>query len=107
MPLIAQHPRDDLSKAPDSIATSNGNFVPGAEHHWGNGLMMRGEVFHGGIYMASNMGNTTAVWNCTINDEGGEHIGAHGDIEHLRTLLGKFSNLSYLLNSQTLIALSL
>lgn len=93
MPLIAQSPGEDLSKAPYSIATANGSFIPGAEHYWGNGLMMRGEVFQGGIYMASNMANTTAVWNCTINDEGGEFIGAHGDIEHLRTLLGKIDML--------------
>ena len=50
--------------------------------------MMRNERVEGGIFMASNVADTTAVWNCTINDEEGEFIGAHGDIEHFRELLG-------------------
>ena len=89
MPLIQS--ADDLSEAAYTIQTASGNFVPGAEHHWGGGLMMRNEYVEGGIFMASNIADTTAVWNCTINDEGGEFIGAHGDIEHFRLLLGTFS----------------
>ena len=71
-----------------SIAAPNGAFIAGAEHHWGGGMMMRQEQVIGGIFMASNVANTTAVWNCRINDEQGEFIGAHGDIEPLRELLG-------------------
>ena len=65
-----------------------GTFVPGAEHHWGGGLMMRHEVIDGGIFMVSNVANTTAVWNMHVNDPSGNVIGPHGDIERCRGLLG-------------------
>jgi hypothetical protein len=65
-----------------------GNFVPGVEHHWGNGMMMRDESFQGGIYMASNIADTCAVWNCRVNDPEGDIVGVHGNIERLRSLLG-------------------
>jgi len=87
MPLIQSS--EDPSEASYAIQSSSGAFVPGAEHHWGEGLMIRDEYFEGGIFMASNIADTTAVWNCTINDEDGEFIGAHGDIEHFRALLRK------------------
>eukprot|EP00428_Durinskia_dybowskii_P066887 CAMPEP_0170379500 /NCGR_PEP_ID=MMETSP0117_2-20130122/13375_1 /TAXON_ID=400756 /ORGANISM="Durinskia baltica, Strain CSIRO CS-38" /LENGTH=505 /DNA_ID=CAMNT_0010634941 /DNA_START=66 /DNA_END=1583 /DNA_ORIENTATION=- len=72
----------------ETFRLPSGRFVPGAEHHWGRGIMMRGEKVEGGIFMASNVSNTTAVWNCHINDEGGNFIGTHGDIERFRPLLG-------------------
>jgi hypothetical protein len=68
--------------------TMPGNFVPGAEHHWGNGMMMRDESFQGGIYMASNIADTCAVWNCRVDDPEGDIVGVHGNIERLRPLLG-------------------
>ena len=49
---------------------------------------MRNERVEGGIFMASNVANTTAVWNCQIRDEDGDFIGPHGDIERFRGLLG-------------------
>ena len=87
MPLIESNV--NLSQAPYAIETAPNVFVPGAEHHWGGGMMMRRECVQGGIFMASNVAGTTAVWNCHINDEEGEFIGVHGDIEHLREALGK------------------
>lgn len=77
------------SDAKFAIETSRNVFVPGAEHHWGGGLMIRSEYVQGGIFMASNIADTTAVWSCRIDDEDGEFIGAHGDIEHMREALGK------------------
>lgn len=65
-----------------------GKFVPGIEHNWGNGLFLRDESFEGGIYLGSNIANTTAVWNCKIRDDHGDIIGPHGSIERLRHLLG-------------------
>jgi hypothetical protein len=73
------------------LATEGGRYIPGAEHHWGRGIMMRDEWVQGGIFMASNVANTTAVWNCHINNDAGDIIGAHGDIERLRPLLGEHS----------------
>lgn len=53
--------------------------------------MMRREKANGGIFMASNVANTTAIWNCHINSDSGEIVGPHGDIERLRGLLGPAS----------------
>ena len=71
----------------------NGCYTPGAEHHWGRGLIMRHDALVGGIYMCSNVDNSTAVWNQYINDRNGEIIGPHGDLEHVRHLLGPPSKL--------------
>jgi hypothetical protein len=65
-----------------------GNFIPGAEHHSGDGIMTRDERIEGGIYIASTMPNTMAVWNCRILDRGAGVIGSHGNIERFRPLLG-------------------
>ena len=70
------------------IAGPHGRYVPGVEHHWGQGLMMRNERVLGGIFMASNVSGTTAVWNASVNNPDGSIIGAHGNIERLRPLLG-------------------
>ena len=43
-------------------------------------------VTFGGIYIASNVPDSTRVWNCAVD---GEVIGQHGDIEHLRSALGE------------------
>jgi len=44
-----------------------------------------------GIYMASNVDHSCAMWNANIkpNDTGDEIIGALGNMEHVRHLLGK------------------
>ena len=42
-------------------------------------------VTFGGIYIASNVPDSTRVWNCAVD---GEVIGQHGDIEHMRSALG-------------------
>ena len=44
-------------------------------------------VTFGGIYNASNVPNSTRVWNCAVDGDG-EIIGEHGDIEHMRSALG-------------------
>ena len=36
------------------------------------------------IYIASNVPDSTRVWNCAVD---GEVIGQHGDIEHMRSAL--------------------
>jgi hypothetical protein len=65
-----------------------GKFVPGIEHGWGNGLMVRSEYVYGGIFLASNIANTTAIWNCRVRNDGGDIVGPHGSIERCRSLLG-------------------
>ena len=69
-------------------SSTNGIYIPGAEHHWGQGMMMRTEVIQGGIFMASNVSDSCAVWNCHIHDPEGDVVGPHGDIRRLADLLG-------------------
>lgn len=64
-------------------------FVPGVEHNWGQGVMSRDETVEGGVFMASSVAGTTAVWNCNVSNEGGGVVGKLGNIERLRPVLGK------------------
>jgi hypothetical protein len=77
-----------LEDASYRVAQPGGRYVTAVEHPWGMGMMMRQERVMGGVFMASNVANTTAVWNCHINNAEGGMVGPHGDIEHLRPLLG-------------------
>ena len=57
---------------------------------WGRGFVaFDGTIgqFTGGLFMASSVGGSSRVWNCRIADHAGA-IGPHGDIEHLRGVLG-------------------
>ena len=58
-------------------------------HPWGHKLVITGTELVGGIFMASNVSNSCAVWNCTIeaDDNGDEVIGDLGNVEHLRDFL--------------------
>jgi len=56
---------------------------------WGCGMYSRNH-FHGGIYMASNISDSCAVWEVKINKPA-EIVGPGGDIEHLRDFLGPVS----------------
>lgn len=53
-------------------------------HPWGRGSLISAGRVEGGIFMASDVGGTTAVWDCVLPPE---VIGAGGDVEHLRGLL--------------------
>merc|ERR1712038_190409 len=68
--------------------TSSASFY---EHHWGMGVNLRRDEVEGGIYMASNVPDSCAVWNSQIqsdeSNEGNEIIGKHGDIEFLRAYI--------------------
>lgn len=42
----------------------------------------------GGLYIASNMSNTTAIWDALVDPKLGA-VDTHGGIEHLRPYIGK------------------
>ena len=67
---------------------ANGKYIPGAEHFWGRGMMMRPESIEGGIFMASNVDESCAVWNATLCDPDGDVVGKLGDVRRLKGLLG-------------------
>ena len=58
--------------------------------HWGSGLFdgTRSFEYCGGIYMASNVADSTIVWNCAV-PRSGDLTGDLGDLSHLRGVLGK------------------
>lgn len=56
-------------------------------HPWGMGRAMD-EFLEGGIFLASNTADSTAVWNCRVHDTFGDIIGPHGSLERLRDVLG-------------------
>lgn len=56
-------------------------------HPWGLGRAID-EFLIGGIFIASNVSDTTAVWNSRIHDTFGDIIGPHGSLERMREFLG-------------------
>lgn len=60
----------------------------GLEHSWGVGMSYSPDELKGGLYIASNMSNTTAVWDALIGPKLGA-VDTHGGIEHLRPFIGK------------------
>lgn len=71
------------TESPGSVSMGQGLFSESL-FNWGGGFMAR----CGGIFMASNVSNSCRVWDVRIKDL--EHVaGRHGDIEHLRTFIGR------------------
>jgi hypothetical protein len=56
-------------------------------HPWGMGEST-GEYLLGGIFLASNVQHTTAIWNTRVHDTFGDIIGSHGSLERCREMLG-------------------
>jgi len=56
---------------------------------WGGGEYHENHCY-GGIYMASTISDSCAVWEVKI-DKPAEIVGPGGDIDHLRSLLGNYS----------------
>eukprot|EP01040_Poterioochromonas_malhamensis_P003858 gene3858-4121_t len=56
-------------------------------HPWGMGQAID-EFLVGGIFLASNVSDSTAVWNCRVHDTFGDIIGPHGSLERMREVLG-------------------
>jgi hypothetical protein len=58
---------------------------------WGRGVYQSDHAsagdFHGGIFMASNVARSTAVWNTRVLDSAAA-VGHLGDLEHMRGALG-------------------
>jgi hypothetical protein len=73
------------------IWTSSSGVAP-ASLYWGGGPI-RASRIQGGIFCASNVSNTTALWNCQVHDPDAHVIRRHGSLEHCRRLLGKPSKI--------------
>jgi len=76
-------------EAPSASVRHSGEFVAGMEdYRWGFGESFTGDEFLGGLYIASTISNTTAVWDALIDSKLGA-VDTHGGIEHLRPFVGK------------------
>ena len=71
-----------------SVHHQSGEFVAGLEHRWGMGMAFSPDERKGGLYIASNMSNTTAIWDALVDPKLGA-VDTHGGIEHLRPYIGK------------------
>jgi hypothetical protein len=76
-------------EAPAASVRHSGEFAAAIEHfHWGYGEAHSPDELHGGLYVASTMSNTTAVWDALVDSKLGA-VDTHGGIEHLRPFIGK------------------
>jgi hypothetical protein len=73
-------------EAPRTSLQSDPAFTAAREHAWGMGVAFTQDELHGGIYMASNMDNTSCVWDALVDKSASN---SHGAIEHLRPFLGE------------------
>ena len=67
------------------------SYVPGTIE-WGRGIYDENyENFYeyiGGIYMASNVADSTRIWNCKVKNPS-EVVGPLGDLQHMKSYLGE------------------
>jgi hypothetical protein len=56
-------------------------------HPWGLGRSLD-EFLDGGIYLCSNVTDSTALWKSRVHDTFGDVIGSHGSLERMRDILG-------------------
>jgi hypothetical protein len=89
LPVVSGVKSQDGGTDGEGSDATESRFVPGVEHMWGMGVMSRDETVEGGVFMASSVAGTTAVWNCLVNNEGGSVVGKLGNIERLRPILGR------------------
>lgn len=76
-------------ETPGIIAQDNNPaFAPGLEHRWGQGVFFGPDRYEGGIYMASNVANTSEVWDALVDKKIKGIVDEHGGCEHLRPLIG-------------------
>jgi hypothetical protein len=75
------HVESPGSMRPEEII-DKGHYTPdlGYYHRWGMGRS-DGEYLVGGIFIVSNMANSTAVWNSKVHDTFGDVICKHGGLE--------------------------
>ncbi|KAG7345043.1 hypothetical protein IV203_032574 [Nitzschia inconspicua] len=69
------------------------SFEPAKEHPWGMGLFLGPDKYEGGIYIASNRGDTTEVWDALVDTSIPGVVENGGRCEHLRPYIGRGTKL--------------
>eukprot|EP00591_Stephanopyxis_turris_P000183 CAMPEP_0195521074 /NCGR_PEP_ID=MMETSP0794_2-20130614/17892_1 /TAXON_ID=515487 /ORGANISM="Stephanopyxis turris, Strain CCMP 815" /LENGTH=475 /DNA_ID=CAMNT_0040650541 /DNA_START=55 /DNA_END=1482 /DNA_ORIENTATION=- len=64
------------------------SFSPAREHPWGCGVFYEPDMYEGGIYFASNVDNTSEVWDALVDKNVEGIVDRHGGCEHLRRFIG-------------------
>lgn len=77
--------RPGLHVEASKVRMKEGGKLTERMHHWGFSL---GTTRTGGLYMASNVSNSTRIWNSKL-DPPEKVVGLLGDCEHLRDSLGE------------------
>lgn len=80
--------REGLHVETHGLNDGSASFSPGDEHSWGCGYFWARDNYEGGIYLASNMADTSAVYDALVDKNVKGIIDKHGGCEHLRRLLG-------------------
>jgi len=75
-------------EAPGGLEDGTAAFSPAVEHSWGQGVFFEPDRYEGGIYMASNIANTSQVWDALVDKNVSGIVDKHGGCEHLRPLFG-------------------
>jgi len=74
-----KNPKEDHNHYPSC------SFTPGEElHHWGRGTFGGPDRYHGGIYLASNVDNSTALWDALVDSSVPGIVNRFGGIDHLK-----------------------
>ena len=88
--LHIESPGVCFSEEPPNATTA---FTPGMEHSWGVGYFYGPDRYEGGIYMASNIADTSQVWDALVDKNVPGIVDKHGGCEHLRHLIGEGTKL--------------
>ena len=74
------------------VEAPGGMFLAGNECSWGGGHFQDPDKYIGGLYMASNLEDTTMLWDALVHKDQGI-VDFHGGGEHLRPFIGKGTKL--------------
>ena len=76
-------------ETPGGLVDGTAAFSPGTEFiSWGQGMFFETDCYEGGIYMASNLANTSEIWDALVDKNVSGIVDKDGGCEHLRPLLG-------------------
>lgn len=81
-------------ETPSVVDDGTAAFTPALEHCWGIGVFFEPDRYEGGIYMASNVANTSEVYDALVDKNIPGIVDKHGGCEHLRPLLGPSTKLA-------------
>lgn len=83
---VSRDNKDSNASSP-LTATGGCSFTPGVQHYWGRGACNTPDVYKGGMYIASTVNQSTAVWDALVDSSIPGIVDRHGACTPLRKLL--------------------